>query len=426
MIKSIIPMGLVMSVLAGTVWAGHWYAGPTGKSTNPGTEHAPWDIASALDGGQEVTAGDTIYLLEGTYRRRPKENFVVRLAGAEDKPIHIRPVGGARATIDGGLEIQKPAAHVWIWELEILVGEPRPQKPVSPGSHPEDLKRPWGGLHMYGGKNCKYINLVIHDTNQGISCWKDEIDCEIYGCLIYSNGWLGTDRGHGHCIYTQNDTGIKTISNCIMSCLYDGTYSMHAYGSERAYVNNYLVTENIVYDKGPFLIGGGRPSLHIRALRNYLYNVDMRIGYSAPYNEDCEIRDNVIANGSLDIKNYRDVVKENNLITRKGAAHPQDARAILLPNKYDPNRANLAVFNWSGATLVQVDAASFLKPGDAFCLKSPTDFYGEPVLAGVCGGPRIEVPVEGEFAAFVMLRQTVGPGGKTWLPPGSSAVVACR
>jgi len=267
---------------------------------------------------------------------------------------------------------------------------------------------------------------VIHDTNQGISCWKDEIDCEIYGCLIYGNGWLGTDRGHGHCIYTQNDTGIKTISNCIMSCLYDGTYSMHAYGSARAYVNNYLVTENIVYGKGPFLIGGGRPSLHIQALRNYLYNVDMRIGYSAPYNEDCEIRDNVIANGSLDIKNYRNVVKENNLITRKGAAHPQDVRAILLPNKYDPNRANLAVFNWSGATSVEVDAASFLKPGDAFCLKSPTDFYGEPVLAGVCGGPRIEVPVEGEFAAFVMLRQTVGPGAKRWLPPGSSAVVACR
>ena len=396
-------------ILAVSTRAGDWYVGPEGEPTNPGTRQAPWDIASALDGGQKVAAGDTIYLLQGTYRRRPKEKFVVRLVGTEQEPIHIRPVTGARATIDGGLEIQKPSAHVWIWELEIIVGEPRPEKPVSPGSHPEDLKRPWGGLNMHGGNNCKYINLVIHDTNQGISCWKDEIDCEIYGCLIYDNGWLGTDRGHGHCIYTQNDTGIKTISNCIMSCLYDGTYSMHAYGSARAYVNNYLVTENIVYEKGPFLIGGGRPSLHIRALSNSLHNVDMRIGYSAPHNEDCEIRDNIIVNGSLDIKSYRNVNEQNNLIVRKGDTRPQGVKAILLPSKYDPDRANLAVFNFSGASRVHVDTGSFLKPGEGYCLKDPRDFYGRPVFAGVCKGSRVEIPVQGEFAAFVMLRRTAGP-----------------
>jgi len=413
MSRSAILVGFIIFALGGSVWAEHWYVGPAGEPTNPGTKQAPWDIASALEGKQKVAAGDTIYLLEGTYRRRPKENFVVRLAGTEDRPIHIRPVSGARATIDGGLEIPKPSAHVWIRELEIIVSEPRPAKPVSPGSHPEDLRRPWGGLHMYGAKTCKYINLVIHDTNQGISCWKDEIDCEIHGCLIYDNGWLGTDRGHGHCIYTQNDTGIKTISNCIMSCRYDGTYSMHAYGSERAYVNNYLAVENIVYDKGPFLIGGGRPSLHIRALRNYLYNVDMRIGYSAPYNEDCEIGGNVIFNGRLDIKNYRKVIKEDNLIVRRGDTRPQGPKAILLPNKYDANRAHLAIFNWSGASQVEVDTASFLKPGDTFFFKSPKDFYGEPVFAGVCRGSRLECPMKGEFAVFVLLKQAAGSEGGT-------------
>ena len=61
---------------------------------------------------------------------------------------------------------------------------------------------------------------------------------------------VGTDRGHGHCIYTQNEQGVKTISNCIMSCRYDGTYTMHAYGSQRAYVDNFLVEENVWYDKG--------------------------------------------------------------------------------------------------------------------------------------------------------------------------------
>ena len=94
---------------------------------------------------------------------------------------------------------------------------------------------------------------------------------------------------------------------------------------------------------------------------------------------------------------------------RKSDTHPQGVKAVLLPNKYDPNRANLAVFNFSGASVVHVDAASFLKPGERFCLKDPKDFYGRPVFTGVCEGSQVEVSVQGEFAAFVVLRQTAGP-----------------
>ena len=48
-------------------------------------------------------------------------------------------------------------------------------------------------------------------------------------------------------------------------------YSMHAYGSSRAYVDNYVAEGNIVYDAGQFLIGGGRPPLSEvrRALTEY-------------------------------------------------------------------------------------------------------------------------------------------------------------
>src|SRR4030042_2584938 len=89
------------------------YAGPEGKTTNAGRRGEPWDIASALDGKQRIAAGDTLYLLEGTYRRRPNELFEVRLAGTEEKPIVMSPAGGARVRIDGGLSVQEPSAHVW-------------------------------------------------------------------------------------------------------------------------------------------------------------------------------------------------------------------------------------------------------------------------------------------------------------------------
>ncbi len=398
------PILLALSLFVQAAPAGDFYVGPDGKSANAGTMQSPWDIASALNARQKVAPGDTIYLLEGIYRRRPKELFEIRLVGAADKPIHVRPAPGARARIDGGLSMQSPSQHVWVRDLEVFVSEPAPAEPVSPGSAPKDLKRPWGGVHMYAGRSCKYINLIIHHCNQGISCWKGEIDAEIYGCIVYGNGWLGADRGHGHCIYTQNDEGLKAISNCIMSCRYDGTYTMHAYGSSRAYVNNYLVEQNICYGKGPFLIGGGRPSSNIRVLSNYLYNVDMRIGYNAPHNESCEIRDNIIVNGSLNIVKFKQAVQEGNLVLARGAEHRGAVKAVLLPNRFDPNRAHLAVYSPHDAAILQVAVEAFLKPGDKFRLMDPQNLFGKGLAAGTCRGRTIRVPLKSRFGVFVVLR----------------------
>lgn len=403
------PAGLLLIILfllPASSPAGQWYVAPNGNPDNSGTQNSPWDIASALNGEHAVSPGDTIYLLGGTYKRRPEALFEVRLKGTAEKPIHVRPSRNARVRIDGGLSIQSPSEHVWIRDIEIFVSEPVPEKPISPGSHPEDLNRPWGGLHLYGGKNCKYINLVIHNCNQGISAWKGEIDPEIYGCIIYDNGWLGTDRGHGHCIYTQNDQGTKTISNCIMTCRYDGTYTMHAYGSSRAFVNNFLVERCIFYDKGPFLVGGGKPSKNIKVFGNYLYNVTMRLGYNAPHNENCEVRDNLIVNGDLTFVRYKDVIDKNNLIVKEGQERPKGIETALLPNEYDPNRAHLVIYNWKEAQTAEIPTEEFLQDGDSFRLMDPKNLFGIPVFEGRCRGNAIRIPVKAEFAAFVLIKRS--------------------
>lgn len=386
--------------------AAEWYVGPAGKPENSGSRESPWDIASALGGERKLSPGDTIYLLAGTYRRRPKADFEVRLAGTEERPIHVRAVPGGRATIDGGLVVQEPSAHLWVRDLEILVSEnfSMPREIDEPGSHPERYNRPWGGLHLHGGTGSRYINLVIHDCAQGISAWVGAKDVEIYGCLIYENGWKAPDRGHGHAIYTQNRDGIKTIRHSILSAKYPGSYTLHAYGSARAYVDNYVVEENIAYGEGPFLVGGGRPSRNIRVAGNVLSGVSLRVGYDAPHNESCEVRDNVIAGGRLDIVRYRSAVNEGNVVRSEGDERPREPLVRWFPNRYDPTRAHLAVFTWRKEEAVTIDAEPFLSPGQRFRLMDPRAVFASPVHEGVCEGRRITVPAGSAFRAFVAFK----------------------
>ena len=246
--------------------ARHYFVGPEGKAENPGTSAAPWDLASALSAKQKVAPGDIVWVRGGTY----KGKFEVKLAGKEGAPVHVRSVPGERATIlDSDVVVSKPSDYLWLWDLEIAGSVPVEKRETKQtGSWPSDLPGS-GGLTINAGTGSKFINLAIHDNvGGGVGWWVGAIDGEFHGCLIYANGWRAPDRGHGHCIYTQNKDGVKTISNCIMSVAFDGSYTMHAYGSAKAFVDNYVIEDNIAFGKGPFLVGGGKPSNNIKVRRN--------------------------------------------------------------------------------------------------------------------------------------------------------------
>ena len=336
---------------------------------------------------------------------------MVKLAGVKGKPVVVRAARGKRVTVDGGLSVRSPSSYLWIRDLEIIVSENLPgglsRVLNEGGSHPKSYARPWGGLNIYAGKGCKFINLVIHDNAQGISWWKGSVDSEIYGCIIYDNGWKGPDRGHGHAIYTQNADGLKTISDCIMTGGYGQT--MHAYGSKRAWVDNYLITGNIAYSGARFLVGGGRPSKGIRVTDNMLHGVSMQIGYNAPHNEDCLVRDNIIVDGGLSIVRYKKAVRSGNTVLPRNAKIPAKTPPIIVvrANKYDPNRANVAIYNWTGND-VSVDSKQlkdFLKPGDAYRLIDPRNFYGKSAQSGTYNGKAMDIAMKNRiFAAMVLLK----------------------
>ena len=201
-----------------------------------------------------------------------------------------------------------------------------------------------------------------------------------------------------------------------------GHYTMHAYGSSRAYVDNFVIESNIAWRHGVFLIGGGRPSRNIMVRENYLYRVPMQIGYSAPYNENCDVAGNVLFRSGLSVRHYRtgsvrdnlivdgrlDLAGEGEIQTQNNTVAPdrtsREVRPVLLPNKYDQRRANLAIFNWNKQKEVWVPAGDFLKDGERLRLLDPLDFYSKPVWEGQCEAGGFRVPMTDEFAVFVVLK----------------------
>jgi hypothetical protein len=65
---------------------------------------------------------------------------------------------------------------------------------------------------------------------------------------------------------------------------------------------------------------------------------------------------------------------------------------VVEPNAYEPGRANIIVYNWTGAGSVTVDLSGALNIGDHFVVMNVQNFYGAPVVSGVYGGP-ISLPI---------------------------------
>ena len=402
-----------------------WYVAPYGLKTNLGTLGAPWDIESALMAYTTVKPGDTIFLRGGTYHypnRSPNsKGYRFYLLGSESLPITIRPYEMERATIDGGLKAHGTPMHLRIRDLEIIVSENLTEPRVSSqaGSAPTDLDRPWGGIDVSYGHDIKLINNVIHANSQGIAIWQSVSgESELYGNLIYDNGWIGPDRYHGPGIYGQNSSpDWKFIQDNVVFDNY--SYNMQLTGKNPE-ISRFEVARNFFYKTKPFssrngvIIGAYSSTLSHdgRVLDNVHYASGLDVGHNGGI-DDAVVKGNTIVKGRLTFKGENLDAKDN-FVWEEGWDSPRINGGLLaIPtwpmvalhrNRYDPNRANLAVMVFQGQAHVEVEMSSFLEFGDTFELKDPSDFYGDSVVLGTYEDQPVTVPMAGEFAAFVILR----------------------
>src|SRR5712692_10274167 len=256
-----------------------FFVSPSGNADGDGNIGNPWSLAAALAQPAVVKPGDTIWLRGGTYRG----TFTSYLNGSASAPIKVRQYPGERAILDGGNSkfdniLSVSGSYTWYWGFEIMSSDPS-RVSTQTGSNPTDIGR-GGGVAIVQtsdtGAGLKFINLIVHDAAGGFGLWAEAIDAEVYGCLVYYNGWTAPDRGHGHGFYVQNLTGTKRIADNIIFSNF--SHGIQVYGSAAAALNNVTIQRNTYFDSGlpadyqrNLLVGGGSVAQNPRIIDNVLY-----------------------------------------------------------------------------------------------------------------------------------------------------------
>jgi hypothetical protein len=189
---------------------------------------SPLDLATALGAASPVAGGGTVSMAAGVY----SGCFGVEASGTPATPLVVRPLPGVRAVIDsagclGGTALTINGNDVWVWGVEVTNSDPN-RTSSEPGSNPVSYRR-GNGVNIYGARD-KLINAWVHDAGNGVGMWDQATDTELYGTMITNSGWVGPDRGHGHGIYVQNETGAgKQITDTIVLNSYDA--GVHGYAT---------------------------------------------------------------------------------------------------------------------------------------------------------------------------------------------------
>ena len=134
-----------------------------------------------------------------------------------------------------------------------------------------------GALDIFA-PNSKFINILVQNAGSGISAWNGATNTEIYGNIMYHNGWISPQRGHGHNIYSQNSTVDPTKTKSIRDNILMGGFSagMQIYGTTNAGpLGGFLIENNLQIDDHDSMYGCSTGKVTKTTLRNnYAYGKD--------------------------------------------------------------------------------------------------------------------------------------------------------
>lgn len=267
---------------------------------------------------------------------RPYPGKVVcSLIGTPDNPIII---DARRATFDGVIEMLATGNAVrlmgldaafrhWTTRMADLTYPPQNLPSYASGN---------GGLRLHM-PNAQLVNCLIHDFRIGVGSWLSAWNALTYGCLLYHNGWYSPESGghdHGEGMYTQNQTGTKTVRHCAGWNNYD--HNLAIYGTT-AKTDHFRVEECIFFSDGT-QIGGAVAFDDMGIQGNFFYSEGVWLGFTPTgINPSIQVVNNIFATPPDWFRNlmiYSRFAKldfQNNIVIGNENSHPVTVY-------YPPNR----------------------------------------------------------------------------------------
>jgi len=296
-----------------------FYVSSQGRSHGDGSVNNPWDLRTALSHPARVSAGDTIWLRGGIYGTGDPSDEVNKitssLRGTEASPIVVRGYPGERAIVY--FYIAMRGAWTTLRDLEFTF----------PGAN----RYVRGGGIALNGTGTKAINLLVYNTNAGISMFDAQVNQggrEIYGSLIWGSGHYdlyqgqfevgsGGWRGNGSAMYAQNLNGIALVSDVI--AFRNFSTGVNAYSSG-GWADGFHVKGNTLFDhpQGNILTATfNNPIKDQKILNNYCYNGEVVLGYAGGnFNRDLVMTGNIIVAWStayaFSVNNWASAIIQNN------------------------------------------------------------------------------------------------------------------
>src|SRR5438094_139790 len=375
-----------------------WYAAPNGSSSGDGSSGRPWNLATALSGGNgKVQPGDTVWLRGGTYTGQ----FRSTLTGTAAAPIVVRQYPGERAIIDGAGSTSDTfvadGSYSVFWCFEMTNSDP-----VRCCSTSSFFR---ADMMVSHATHVKFINMIVHDGGPGYYTWSPYGDVEIYGAIIFNIGYDGSDRGHGHGMYLKNDVGPLVVRDNILFNSYG--YGIHAYTNTcDGLLNGIHLEGNVSFNSGTLSAQGtsgnignlGQPPANNMAMIDNMTYFSPGIGGSnwlLGSGDGLTATGNYVVGGTgMSEGTWTNASITANTVITSGTK-PTQPLVFVRPNAYEPGRANVIIYNWSRQASVSVDLSSVLSVGRRYEVRNVQDLFGAPLVSGTFGGGTISFPMAG-------------------------------
>jgi hypothetical protein len=414
-----------------------YYVAPTGSSGGDGSVGRPWDLASAL--GRSLRGGDTLWLRGGTYRGA----FTSTLSGTSTAPVVVRQYPGERATIDGQLVVRGSYSTFWGFELMSSVTAPGNVAGLGvfgPGTRIINLV-----IHDHGGNGIGtwaegpnteiYGNLVynngrqrvvpnfahgIYGQNSSGTKWVRENivfnqfgyglhfyaeggalqGIHLEGNVVFQNGTPATSRGEPNLELggANPASGARVVGNLIYKSSGEGTNAWVGY-NEGTQNQDLVLRDNYIV--------GGSPALRLRKWSQVsasgntfvgtaeLVNVlGSRSGFSWSSNRHYRTPTARAWTADNAAYTFADWVNRAGIGSSDAAStSPSGVYVVVQPNRYEPGRGHVTVYNWSGQGSVAADLSQVLTPGQRFEVRNAQDYFGTPAVSGTYSGGSVSLPM---------------------------------